>query len=119
MLGVTKPSLYADAFPEGDAPLDFTRGRQRCSVIPGRARIALAPDYDVVIVGDAFPAADGGVVDRREVLFPYGFDREVLIPFHHDAVVALGDYSSFPRCFWHIVSWQSASSAPHQLLTHR
>ena len=34
--------------------LDLARRRQRLGVIPGSARIAFAPDHDVVIVGYAF-----------------------------------------------------------------
>src|ERR1019366_8204710 len=96
--------FHAYAFPKGDAALDLAGRRQRGGVVPCCARIAFASDDDVVIIGDALPDANGGLGDRFEILLVHRFNREVLIPFHYDAVVTLGDYGSFPSCFRHSLS---------------
>ncbi len=84
-------SFDADAFPEGDAALDFAGGRFGIGVVPGGSGVAFAVDDDVVIVGSAFPAAHRGFVDRLEIFFTHRIEGEVLVPFDDDTLIAFGE----------------------------
>jgi len=95
------PSFDANAFPEGDAALDFGSGRTGFGVVPRSVFVFHAIDFHVIVVGRAFPRADGCVRAGFQDIFGDGVCREILIPFDDDRVVTFGDDFATPDGFCH------------------
>ena len=70
-------------------------------VIPGGVFVFHAVDFERVVVRGAFPGAFAGVLAWLEKFLFHRVGREILIPFHYDAAIAVCDDFSGPRCFWH------------------
>src|SRR4029079_17803019 len=67
-------------------------------------RIALAVDFDVVVLRGALPSADAGMVAGLEKFPVQRIGREVLVALHHNAIVARGEHGAVPGRNRHIAS---------------
>jgi hypothetical protein len=90
------------AFPKGDAALDFGGGGIWFGIVPGGVFIFHATHFEVVVVGRAFPRADGSVGAGFQDIFGDGVGRKVLIAFDNHGVVALGDDLATPNGSCHV-----------------
>jgi len=71
-------------------------------VAPRRVPILLAADQDAVVVGRAFPWADGRRLAGFEVLPIDGFRREIVIALDNDCAFAFGDNLTLPDCSYFV-----------------
>jgi hypothetical protein len=96
------PSIdYLYASPEGYVVLDLIGGLFWLWVIPGPALVDLSINFDIIIIGYAFPRASRVCITFLEVLAHDGIWRKVVVAFHHDGLVAFYQYCSISDCFWH------------------
>ena len=60
-----------DAVPKGHMILDLSSRARRLCIVPGGIAIDLAFDFDVIIAGQTFPRAGGGMAAFAEILAVY------------------------------------------------
>ena len=94
--------LHIDPTPEGNVVLDLSGRFLGIWVVPPGVRILLATDRNAVVVGRAFPWADGRRLAGFEVLPIDGFRREIVIPLDNDCAFAFGDDLTLPDCSYFV-----------------
>src|SRR5581483_11157634 len=105
---------YLHASPEGDVILDVlgfvVLG---AGIVPGCVGIVLAVYTHGVIAGFALPASSSVGLRLDQVLALDRVRREVLVAFHLDGAIGLGEHGAVPNCFRH------ASNYHPELMTSR
>src|SRR5580693_4661255 len=99
---LTLAAFDANTFPERDSALDFRGSRLGFRVIPGGVFVFHSIDFDMVVVGCAFPWANGCVHARLQDIFGDGVGRKILISLDDHGVAALGNDLANPNGFCHV-----------------
>src|SRR5579872_90030 len=82
--------LYLNASPEGNVVRNIFRGLFWLWIIPGRVLILFSVNYHSVVAGKALPRAGCVGIAFLEVFAVHCVGREVLVAFHHFALIAFG-----------------------------
>src|ERR1700683_492919 len=93
--------LHLHALPECHMSLDLLGRRFWLWIKPGRASVPFPVDVNVVIARRALPRTLRVRVARLEMFLADRVWRKILVAFHFDRLVALGEHCTFPDCFCH------------------
>lgn len=107
--------LHLHTLPEGHAALDQVGFGLGLGVEPHGVGQHVAVDQQAVVMRLALPGAGGLVIRKGDVLALERVRGEVVVAFHHDGVVTLGDDGVVPggfhtECDSHFSSISRASS---------
>src|SRR6202035_1361257 len=80
------------------------RSGLRLRVVPRRVIVPHSAHFHAVIMRGALPRTLGRVRAWLQKFLLDRVGREILVPFHNDARIALRDYFSPPGCLSHFVS---------------
>lgn len=96
-------SLHLDfhTFPERDIAFNILCPVFRCWIVPSRIFVNLSVYFNAVVASHALPRAGGMGIAFLKVLLFDGVRGEVLVVFHHYALVTLGENRTIPDCFGH------------------
>jgi hypothetical protein len=94
-------NLNLNTTPEGNIASNIFGGFFGFGVVPGGIAVGLAIDDNVVIAGDAFPAAGGVGAAGLEIVHVDAVGWEVLVAFDDFAAITLSNYDAVPSCFGH------------------
>ena len=89
------------AFPERDIAFNILCRVFGCRIVPSRILVHLSIHFNAVVASNALPRAGGMGIAVLKVLLVDGVWGEVLVVFHHYALVALGENRTIPDCFGH------------------
>lgn len=86
---------------EGDIALNVAGSRLGVGVVPGCSGVHLVVDHNIVVVGGALPAADGGLGNRPEIVHIQSIGGKVKVALYGFATVAVGEDDIVPGNLGH------------------
>src|ERR1700732_2530226 len=96
--------LDPHTLPKRDVVLDLRRSGLRLRVVPRRIVVPHSAHFHTVVVRRPLPRTLRRMRTRLQKLFLDRIQREILVPFHHDACIALRDDFSTPSRLSHFFS---------------
>src|SRR5262249_26138398 len=92
---------HLHTFPKGHVIGDVLGRFQRRGVVPSRVFVHSAIDDDVIVAGRPLPRANGVGRTRFKILLPDRVGRKVMIAFHEDRFLRLGQDGVIPDRAYH------------------
>ena len=113
-LGAPRSTRDLHALPERHVIFDVGGRGLGLRIIPGGILVGLAVNDDVIVVRDAFPRTDSGVIAWTEAFLPDATGGEILVPFHLFGVTAFSQGSVVPGRFCHALKMRLEAEVSHE-----